>query len=384
MGEVRMWSTVRTEQEILQNMSAYYTGDKSDLVGQWKFDYSEALVYEDISGSNNGAKIFAAGFYKTNIDESEYKNTFVVLPDTQNYVTKDTSTQSMGDPENNDVIAEWIVDNVDSKNIITVMHCGDITQNATPLEFEWVYKSYSILDGVLPYLFTMGNHDYPSLGGTGAEIRDASNFNAMWNYDYYAELNKMYNGFGVFEEGHMENAYIIFSDGVNEFILFVLELSPRDEVLEWADRIAKKHSDKNAILVTHALMKIDTKFTGEEGVDADAFGYMLSESSTVNEGVDIMEKLIKRNDNFIAVFCGHQGASDLAFQKRTVMTNGGSAVQVVIVDTSAAEKHFPSNSGVIGIMEYNDNGEVVSYMYSPKNDAFFNTDNYYEYEWELN
>ena len=57
-----------------------------------------------------------------------------------------------------------------------------------------------MLDGVLPYLFTLGNHDYPSLGGTGAEIRDASYFNNFWDYDYYAELNKMYAGFGVFED----------------------------------------------------------------------------------------------------------------------------------------------------------------------------------------
>ncbi len=383
MGDFRVWSSARTQAQIVSDMRKIDFTDRENLLAQWKLDYSESLIYADFSGNDCGVKIYANRYFRTNMRKNN-SHIMVFLPDTQNYVAFDSTYMQMTDPENNDVIAQWIVDNAEYSNMVALAHCGDVTQNATMLEWKWVYKSYSIMDGVIPYLFTMGNHDYPSLSGKGCEIRDASNYNYYWNYDKYSQLlTEIADGFGTFEEGKMENAYMLFSDGTHDFILFVVELDPRDEVCQWVDKMAKKYSDRNAIMVTHCFMKINTKFPGEADTNSDGLFYGMAKESTFNEAVDMLEKIIYKNDNFIAVYCGHQGASDLAFSLRTVTTYGGKDVQVMIVDTSAADKHFPSNAGVIGLTEYDDDGNVRSYMYSPLHGTFFNTDDVYEYSWGL-
>lgn len=383
MADFRIWSCVRSQEQIISDIHNVDFTDRDGLLAQWKLDYSESLVYADYSENNVGVKLYANRYYRTNIRKTD-SHIMVFLPDTQNHVGFDSINMCMTDPEMNDVIAEWIVDNTEYSDMVALSHCGDITQNATLLEFGWVYKSYSIMDGVLPYLFTLGNHDYPSLSGKGSETREAGNFNYYWDYDKYSVLlSEFADGFGAFEEGKMENAYILFNDGTHDFILFVVELDARDEVLQWVNKMAKKYSDRNALLVTHCFMKINTKIIGEAGTSSDFLAYGMSKDSTANEAIDLLEKVIYQNDNFIAVYCGHQGASDLAFNHRTVTTYGGKDVQVMIVDTSAADKHFPSYAGVIGLSEYEDDGSVRSYMYSPLHGTFFNTDDVYEYSWGL-
>ena len=85
--------------------------------------------------------------------DSESENfTIVVLPDTQFYSAKYPwifENQTL-----------WIIQNVESMNILFVSHVGDLVQNWDRIdEWEHANASISILDGFVPWAVLPGNHD---------------------------------------------------------------------------------------------------------------------------------------------------------------------------------------------------------------------------------
>jgi hypothetical protein len=78
--------------------------------------------------------------------------TLVVLPDTQYY--------SASYPATFDAQAQWILDNRVARNIVGVMHLGDIVDNYQD-EAQWIEAdaSMALLDGVVRYITAHGNHD---------------------------------------------------------------------------------------------------------------------------------------------------------------------------------------------------------------------------------
>lgn len=386
MGEVLIWKNARSQEQIKKDMNAFYSGNETGLLAHYKLDYSEikadrSIVYKDYSNNANDLKIYAIGYFRTNIKDINVGNTMVTIPDVQNHSTTEH--------ELNDVISKWIIENIETKNIISTFSVGDITQNATSTEWKWVYGSYSILNNLMPFTIALGNHDYPTLTGRGAGSRDCSIYNSFWQYDEYKDINAQWGGFGVFEEGKMENCYILFESKLNgeesndkpiKFILFALEYGPRDEVLEWVNIILKKYSDRNAILTTHSFKATNNMFSGEIDGHKDTFSADFARDSSVNEAPDIIDKVINKNDNVIAVYNGHLGASDLSYSRRTIQTNSGTDVQCTIVDTSAAGKFFPSQCCVIGLTRYTDDGTTFGYLYSPLENAYFCTDTIQRYQ----
>ncbi len=386
MGEVLIWKNARSIEQIKNDMKVFYSGNETGLLAHYKLDYSvlvenRELIYEDYSSNANDLKIYAIGYFKTNIKDINKGNTFVTIPDVQNHSTTEH--------ELNDVISKWIIENIETRNIISTFSVGDITQNATSTEWKWVYGSYSMLNNLMPFTIALGNHDYPTLNGKGAGSRDCTIYNSLWQYEEYKDINAQWGGFGVFEESKMENCYILFESKLNndesndkpiKFILFALEFAPRDEVLEWVNLILKKYSDRNAILTTHSFKASNNMFVGELEDHKDGFGSELARESTANEAMDIIDKVIRKNDNVIAVYSGHLGASDLAFTRRTIQTDNGIDVHCSVVDTSAAGKFFPSQCCVIGLTRYTDDGTTFAYLYSPLENAYFCTDTIQKYQ----
>lgn len=111
----------------------------------------------------------------------------------------------------------------------------------------------SQLDGVVPYFMAVGNHDY-SDGGT---CRDRSTrFSQYFLLDKY-RVSEHFGGVYDREPERFENSYHLLSAGTRKFLILSLEFGPRADVIRWADEVAAAHSDREAVLITHAYMYSD-------------------------------------------------------------------------------------------------------------------------------
>ena len=168
-----------------------------------------------------------------------------VLPDTQNYSQKY--------PEQFTAQTRWIVDNREARNIACVLHLGDITNRNTPAEWQNAQKALHQLDGRVPYFMTLGNHDYSESG------RCTDRTTLFNEYFPLAKYSRSPHFAGVYdkEPDRLENNCHTFEAGGRRFVVISLEFGPRADVVRWANEVAAKHADREAILITHAYMYFD-------------------------------------------------------------------------------------------------------------------------------
>ncbi len=178
-----------------------------------------------------------------NVSAAEERSDFtvVVLPDTQFY--------SQSYPETYISQTQWIKDRREADNIKFVVHLGDIVQNYNHSEEEWkaADRAHRILDGVVPYSVVPGNHDMEYVDKK--LLRDTRLYN---KYFPPARFEK-YPWYG----GHMgdtnDSNYCFFEAAGMKFMVLSLEYAPRDETLEWADRIVASHPE-HRVHRRHALL----------------------------------------------------------------------------------------------------------------------------------
>lgn len=155
---------------------------------------------------------------------AEKSFTVVLLPDTQNYSEKYPDTY----------VAQtlWIRERLKNDNIKFVIHLGDIVQTSTKKpEWENANQAMRLLDGVVPYSMVPGNHDMV------VKSRDSTLYNEYFSPARFAD-RKWYGG-------HMgetnDNNYCFFEACGMKFMVISLEFAPRNETLEWAAGVARRH-----------------------------------------------------------------------------------------------------------------------------------------------
>lgn len=170
--------------------------------------------------------------------------TIAVLPDTQHY-----TQGKWGHHFDNQT--RWIAKNAKTHNIAYTLHLGDIVNNNKRTQWRVARKAMQTLDGVVPYAFVTGNHDYGANGK--CETRETF-LNAYFPFSRYKDWPTLG---GVMEAGRMENSYHLFSAGGRDWIVVALEFGPRHETVAWADKILAEHPNRLGILITHAYMYYD-------------------------------------------------------------------------------------------------------------------------------
>ena len=81
---------------------------------------------------------------------------------------------------------EWVRARKDQDNIVFVVHVGDIV-NDSDEEYQWVNADagVSILDGVVPYVLAVGNHDMASNGAVHDRRESVKHFDAYFPANRY-------------------------------------------------------------------------------------------------------------------------------------------------------------------------------------------------------
>ena len=223
-----------------------------------------------------------------------HKARFVLLPDTQYYAEKFPAVL--------DSQINWIVRN--AKDINLVIQQGDLTQNNNDKEWQIVKTAFSKLDNKIPYVLAAGNHDMGSAAGKFADTRNSTLFN---QYFPFTQMSKLPAFAGTFEQNKIENAFYLTQTGKIKWLIITLEFGPRNAVLDWASNIINQHPDRTVIINTHCYMYSDSTRQGPgDNWRPQAYGVGKDTGdSSVNDGEQIWEKLVKKNQHIRFVFSGH-------------------------------------------------------------------------------
>ena len=372
LSDIRIWNTERTSDEIANNMLEYPKRNTEELLASWRLDTQKYLKYTDYSSNANTGTLYSSGWYKLENISGDY--TMVQVADTQSYMlTEPTKLIDM---------YEGLAKSIDRFKLVHLLHAGDVTQNDTPIEWNYAQQAFAKIENQLQYTIVLGNHDYPSpSSGYGSEYRDSTQFNRAFPYDTIkaqANVKQQYATAtfgGAYEEGNSENIYNLLTVGDVKYIIFGLEFGPRDEVLEWTSRVLNQYSDYQAIILTHCYFETWGDLTV---YNAKSYGDDFQQGA--NDGVDIWNKLLSRHNNIALISCGHSQNMQLLY--KVSETEYGNDVVQLIADPSAMPK-FPSEEGLVMLMSFTEDGKTMhTYYYSPLYDAFYDTAN--EITFEMN
>ncbi len=194
----------------------------------------------------------------------------VVIPDSQ--------WASQKWPELTSKMTAWIAANRDAQNIRYVLHVGDSVQEGGS-EPEWrnIDGTMHALDGRVPYIMAVGNHDYDRIHPPRSTV--------MFNRFFPLERFQKMPGFGGnFPQGRNDNSFHTFEAGDKKWLILCLNFMPSDEEIAWGNEVVDKHPDHQIILLTHSYLT---------HTERDVAGKIL------------WEKLVRQHPNMSMVFCGH-------------------------------------------------------------------------------
>lgn len=215
--------------------------------------------------------------------------TIVVMPDTQKYVEfypRGIANQT-----------EWIRKNRDVLNCKLVIHEGDIVQNPGKAE-EWQIADFAFqtLDGVLPYCFSLGNHDM------NVGERDKTLYRQTFPLSRFESMPT----FGGSQNAHADNTYHTFEVGHLKFLIIALEFRPDEECLNWANDVVARHPDHRVIVDTHSYLEVNERN---------------------GEGKAVWDQFVRKHANIFLVLCGH-----LSVGRRAALGDKGNLVHEVLAN----------------------------------------------------
>jgi hypothetical protein len=191
----------------------------------------------------------------------------------------------------------WIAEEKKTKNILAVLHTGDITQSNDNL-IQWPHFARAIrhLPDTIPFISIIGDHDY-SWNKALIEDRNNTHFSSHVSFPVVTKRIE-----ASFEKNRMENIVVRNEIHGERYDFLLLEFGPRKEVVEWANEWVSSHPDVKYILMNHEYL--------EQGGGRRVKGLKCVSrlrNTTYTKPDELWNKLIKCNDNILCVLCGHVG-----------------------------------------------------------------------------
>lgn len=248
-------------------------------------------------------------------------------------------------------MAEWLGANANDLNVAFALHVGDVTDDNLPAQWRVARDAHSLLDGVVPYVITIGNHDYAQ-NGLVAD-RQTTLVNEYFKVSDFPHLVE------TMLPGRIENAYHIFDVAGRKHLVVALEFAPSDAALAWANQVVEEHPDTEVIVVTHAYLHPSTERLAP-GSSAGTFPLGQNPATTMNDGEEIWEKLVSLHANMRLVVSGHIHSD--AVPRRVTRGVHGNPVLQLLADFQAAER---GGDGYLVLLEFAPDGRVTARAYSP-------------------
>ena len=325
------YADARTAEEIAADYASFGGGDPI-----FCYDLSKAKAGEsisDLSGNGYDLEYQYVGFLEEKAAVTDYAYSMAIVGDTQKV--------SVNNPENFHYIYDYILDNVEEKNIQFVIGLGDITDKDTDAEWELDMAQIQRMDGIVPYSLVRGNHD------------SKSQFDKYVSYaDYSDDIA------GAYEEGSMLNTYYTFSVGNIKYMVVCLDYGAEDAVLTWAGEVIAAHPDHNVVVTTHAYL-----FRDGTTLDAGDVCPPSSSGDTNNDGDDIWDKLIKKHENIVLVLSGHDPCREIIVAQDKGIN--GNTVTQMLIDGQGVDAEYSSEGGcgLVTMFYFSEDGKTVQVEY---------------------
>lgn len=249
--------------------------------------------------------------------------TFVVLPDTQNYVSTSANQATMG------VQTRWIADHADELDVAFVSQVGDLVGvDTADVQWQRASQHMAVLDAAgVPNAVLPGNHDMDLTTGEAPLYRQyfppSRYADASWNgatASYGGYLGQGLFGPDPVDRQNMDS-FALFTAGGMDFLLLSLEMNAPDAVLDWGRRVLAAYPERRAIVATHSY--VDT---------AGGLTTQVARADGGNSGRAIWEELVRPSCSVFLVVSGHFSEGDLGEARRTDTNACGQPVHAVLTD----------------------------------------------------
>ena len=263
--------------------------------------------------------------------------TLAFIPDPQKLSTN-------GDGNYDDLI-QYVVDQKQARNIKMVLQIGDSVDRGNS-NSQWAIAdaAMSILDGKLPYLVSIGNHDYDDDKGI---VRAATRFDAAYPIASFRNTNHFIDD--VYPTNSTHNTAARITVGSYQYLFINIEHLPRTDAIAWANSIATNYggSADYIIVATHNLLDP----SGNREADAELTA--------------LWDNFLSQHSKIRLVLCGHVGGTGGVVSRRT----DGLVHQHMLNYQTDTGNNF-NNSALVRFYHFNQsNHQVAVTTYNPITDT---------------
>lgn len=276
--------------------------------------------------------------------------TVAVLPDTQYYALcryPHLHTQT-----------SWLEQSNQQLNLKAVLHLGDLTESNTPDEWSFVRDAIEPLWSTTPTLLATGNHDY---GDDGTANRRFTHFQAHFSFPPPATATVLA---ASLKPADLENAYYRIPLPQAMLGVLVLEWSPGEDAVRWANDVLSTYDSDRVIFVNHTYLYHDsTRYDWVRKGPAQEwspFAYGTAKPDTY-DGERLWRELISLHSHVFLTLNGHvlgDGAGYLGS-----LGAAGNVVHQVLVNYQMLDE---GGLGYLRLLEFDPDGTTLRMRsYSP-------------------
>ena len=289
--------------------------------------------------------------------ESDENFSVIALPDTQNYTSLTSPTDTFTRQ------TQWVLDNKETLNIKFLTHLGDIVNSPTNTS-QWTRATdaMNLLNAQLAYGTCPGNHDLASgsnhyIERFGPMPTHASSVGRWINpatsqvYDWYR---------GSSPRGY--SSYQIVPVNGRDFMFLHLDHDCPDEDMAWAASVLSAHPQVLTMITTHNYLA-ETGGSGVFGTGTGERGYTAQPNVNLppdrNKPEEVFNALVKPFNQVYMVICGHM----FAIYNLEKTNDAGNTVHEVLCDYQSLPN---GGNGFLRIMDFRPGeNKIYNSTYSP-------------------
>lgn len=228
----------------------------------------------------------------------------------------DTQEYSYNRPAVFDAMCEWIAANRESRNILAVLHTGDVTDNgASAAQWENALAALALLPEDLPLLAVAGNHD------VGATKQNYALFTAHTPVTKLPEQALLNGGEGV---------WTLLEAGGEELLLIGLGWGRETALIGRVKELAGTYPNAKILLFTHSYLNGDGSYSGV--------------------GKRIFENLVRALPSVRLVLCGHDRGE--ALQTERIDDDGDGRDDRLLIEMMYNAQRRPEWRGRIRLLTF--------------------------------